>query len=87
MPASCTESPMSQNSTPLVLARHLGIDPEAALRGTNQKFERRFAAVERALAKRGKSPAQATLAEMDGFWNEAKLAEKKREGTEQEGSC
>jgi ATP diphosphatase len=69
------------------LARHLGIDPEAALRGTNQKFERRFAAVERALAKRGKSPAQATLAEMDGFWNEAKLAEKKREGTEQEGSC
>jgi ATP diphosphatase len=54
------------------LARHLGIDPEAALRGTNQKFERRFAAVEHALAERGKSPAQATLAEMDGLWNEAK---------------
>jgi ATP diphosphatase len=54
------------------LARHLDIDPEAALRGTNQKFERRFAAVEHALAERGKSPTQATLAEMDGLWNEAK---------------
>jgi ATP diphosphatase len=57
------------------LARHLGIDPEAALRGTNQKFERRFAAVEHALAERGKSPAQASLAEMDGLWNEAKARE------------
>jgi nucleoside triphosphate diphosphatase len=58
------------------LARHLGADPEAALRGTNQKFERRFAAVEHALAERGKSPAQATLAEMDGLWNEAKAGER-----------
>jgi ATP diphosphatase len=58
------------------LARHLGIDPEAALRGTNQKFERRFAAVEHALAERGKSPAQATLAEMDALWNEAKAGER-----------
>src|SRR5262249_59759091 len=38
------------------LARHLDIDPEAALRGTNLKFARRFAAIERALAARGKSP-------------------------------
>jgi nucleoside triphosphate diphosphatase len=59
------------------LARHLDIDPEAALRGTNQKFERRFAAVEHALAERGKSPAQATLAEMDGLWNAAKRLEAK----------
>jgi nucleoside triphosphate diphosphatase len=58
------------------LARHLGADPEAALRGTNQKFERRFAAVEHALAERGKSPVQATLAEMDGLWNEAKAGER-----------
>jgi len=58
------------------LARHLGIDPEAALRGTNQKFERRFAAVEHALAERGKSPVQASLAEMDELWNEAKARER-----------
>jgi nucleoside triphosphate diphosphatase len=58
------------------LARHLGIDPEAALRGTNQKFERRFAAIEHALAERGKSPAQASLAEMDGLWNQAKARER-----------
>jgi nucleoside triphosphate diphosphatase len=57
------------------LARHLGIDPEAALRGTNHKFERRFAAIEHALAERGKSPGQASLAEMDGLWNEAKARE------------
>src|SRR5207244_10882136 len=35
------------------LARHLDVDPEATLRATNTKFERRFAAVERALAERG----------------------------------
>ena len=58
------------------LARHLGIDPESALRGTIQKFERRFAAIERGLAEHGKSPRQATLAEMDGLWNEAKAAER-----------
>jgi ATP diphosphatase len=54
------------------LGRHLDIDPEAALRSTNHKFERRFAAIERALTARGKSPAQATLAEMDALWDEAK---------------
>jgi ATP diphosphatase len=59
------------------LARHLDADPEATLRGTNQKFERRFAAIERALAIRGKSPADATLAEMDALWNAAKAAEAK----------
>ncbi len=58
------------------LARHLDSDPEAALRAANQKFERRFAAIERALAKRGKSPEQSTLAEMDALWDAAKAAEK-----------
>jgi ATP diphosphatase len=58
------------------LARHLDADPEATLRATNQKFERRFASIERALAARGKTPAQSTLAEMDALWDEAKAAEK-----------
>lgn len=58
------------------LARHLDVDPEATLRATNRKFERRFAAIERALAQRGKTPQQATLEEMDGLWNEAKAAER-----------
>jgi nucleoside triphosphate diphosphatase len=58
------------------LARHLDIDPEAALRSTNHKFERRFAAIERALGERGKSPEQSTLAEMDALWDAAKAAEK-----------
>jgi ATP diphosphatase len=57
------------------LARHLRADPEAVLRRTNQKFERRFAAIERALAARGKAPKDATLAEMDALWDEAKKAE------------
>jgi nucleoside triphosphate diphosphatase len=57
------------------LARHLERDPEDALRATNAKFERRFAAIERALAARGKSPADSTLAEMDALWNDVKAAE------------
>jgi ATP diphosphatase len=57
------------------LARHLDKDPEAALRGTNAKFERRFAVIEAALAARGKTPSQATLAEMDALWDEAKAQE------------
>jgi ATP diphosphatase len=58
------------------LARHLDSDPETILRSTNQKFERRFGSIERALALRGKSPAQSTLAEMDALWNAAKAEEK-----------
>jgi len=57
------------------LARHLHADPEALLRQTNQKFERRFAAIEVALAARGKKPQDATLAEMDALWDEAKARE------------
>jgi ATP diphosphatase len=58
------------------LARHLDADPEAALRATNAKFERRFAFIEDALAARGKAPAQSTLEEMDALWDAAKAAEK-----------
>src|ERR1700726_571470 len=57
------------------LARHLRADPEAVLRGTNQKFERRFAAIEQALAADGKKPQDATLAEMDALWDAAKARE------------
>jgi ATP diphosphatase len=60
------------------LARHVGADPEAVLRSTNLKFEQRFAAIEQALAQRGKSPQQASLAEKDALWDEAKAAEKDR---------
>jgi ATP diphosphatase len=58
------------------LTRHLGADPESVLRTTNVKFERRFAAIEKALAARGKRPQDATLAEMDALWDEAKRMEK-----------
>ncbi len=57
------------------LARHLRADPEAVLRQTNRKFERRFAAIERALAGRGKTPAESTLDEMEELWNAAKAQE------------
>ncbi len=58
------------------LARHVGADPELALRGTNAKFERRFAYIERALAAKGRSLDGASLTEMDTLWNEAKDAER-----------
>ncbi len=51
------------------------VDPDAALRGTNAKFERRFASIEARLSRHGKTPAEATLAEMDALWDEAKAAE------------
>lgn len=54
------------------LARHLGADPDSALRATNAKFERRFRAVEAALRAQGKSPSDATLEEMEALWQAAK---------------
>ena len=54
------------------LARHCRIDPEAALRATNDKFERRFRHIERRLAEAGRKPADATLEEMEALWQEAK---------------
>jgi len=54
------------------LARHCKVDPEAALRGTNDKFERRFRFIETRLAEQGRKPADATLEEMETLWQEAK---------------
>ena len=58
------------------LARHLDQDAEGLLRSTNRKFERRFGAVELALARQGRSPTQASLQEMDALWDAAKEAER-----------
>ena len=57
------------------VARHLKIDPEAALRSANHKFTRRFHAIEEKLAEAGRTPAQSNLEEMDRLWDEAKAAE------------
>ena len=54
------------------LARHLELDPEAALARTNLEFRRRFAHIEAALSVRGRKLEEATLEEMDELWNEAK---------------
>lgn len=59
------------------LARHLNVDPEAALRRANAKFRRRFGRIEEKLAAAGKRPEDSTLEEMDAFWNEAKREERK----------
>jgi MazG family protein len=59
------------------VARHLGIDPETAVRGTNAKFTRRFQGIEAALAKDGRTPAESNLAEMNALWNAVKQAEPK----------
>lgn len=54
------------------LARHCKVDPEAALRAANDKFERRFRHIERRLAETDRKPADATLEEMEALWQEAK---------------
>ena len=59
------------------LARHLRVDPEAALRGANAKFERRFAHIELRLGEAGRAPTEATLDEMEALWREAKQRERK----------
>ncbi|CUA86181.1 MazG family protein [Chelatococcus sambhunathii] len=60
------------------LARHLEIDPEAALRGTNTKFERRFRFIEQVVEGQGASMADVSLEDMEDIWQEAKRRE--REG-------
>jgi ATP diphosphatase len=57
------------------LARHVEADPEAVLRATNAKFERRFAFIEAALAADNKTPQDVSLAELDALWDAAKAAE------------
>ena len=58
------------------LARHLNVDPENALRRTNAKFIRRFNGIEDRLAVRGRTPAESSLEEMDGIWNDIRAADK-----------
>jgi len=54
------------------LARHLKVDADQALRRTNLKFIRRFAAIEEALAAAGRTPVEASLDEMEALWQAAK---------------
>ncbi|MDW8131434.1 MAG: nucleoside triphosphate pyrophosphohydrolase [Bryobacterales bacterium] len=54
------------------LARFLGVDPEQALRATNAKFRRRFAWMEAKLREQGRSPAGASLEELEALWQQAK---------------
>lgn len=58
------------------LARHLQVDAEDALRQANAKFERRFRYIEEALKAQGRTPQEASLEEMDAFWDAAKVEEK-----------
>ncbi|MDR7125326.1 nucleoside triphosphate pyrophosphohydrolase [Pseudotabrizicola sp. 4114] len=58
------------------LARHLNVDPEAALRAANAKFTRRFQRIEDWLGEQGRTPAESDLAEMDALWDRAKAEEK-----------
>jgi len=58
------------------LGRHLGIEPEAALRAANAKFIRRFEGVEDRLRALGKTPSDSDLAEMDALWDAVKRDEK-----------
>jgi len=62
------------------LARHLKIDPEAALRAANSKFTRRFGRIEDWLAESARRPEDSDLAEMDALWNRAKAEEKAARG-------
>jgi ATP diphosphatase len=56
------------------LARHLKVDPDQALRRTNAKFIERFGRIEDVLAADGRTPAEASLDEMEKLWQEAKGA-------------
>ena len=58
------------------IARHLKVEPEAALKLTNRKFRRRFGFIEEKLQQRGQSFEAATLDEMEQLWQEAKSSEK-----------
>ena len=58
------------------LARHLDVDPEGALRGTNLKFERRFRRIEDLLAEAGRHAKDASLDELEALWVRAKAEEK-----------
>jgi ATP diphosphatase len=59
------------------LARHLSLDPEAALRRSNAKFVRRFGHIETELTRAGRDPASASLDEMEALWTEAKALDRR----------
>ena len=63
------------------LGRHIGVEPEAALRAANAKFERRFGRVEALLAESGKRPEDSDLAEMDRLWSAVKEEERAQNNT------
>jgi MazG family protein len=63
------------------VARFLKVDPEQALRRTNDKFRRRFGHVESELARRGKAVAESNLEEMEALWQEAKQTDRSNSGT------
>ena len=58
------------------IARHLKVEPEAALKLTNRKFRRRFRHIERGLEARGRALDAATLDEMEELWADAKSSDK-----------
>ncbi len=62
------------------LARHMQVDPEAALRGANAKFTRRFGRIEDWLAEDGRKPADSDLTEMDALWNRVRAEDKANKG-------
>jgi len=57
------------------IARHLGVEPEAALKLTNRKFRRRFRHIERGLKDRGRTLDAASLDEMEELWQQAKAGD------------
>ncbi|MGS0690995.1 nucleoside triphosphate pyrophosphohydrolase [Shewanella sp. 30m-9] len=60
------------------LARHLGVEPEKALRQANHKFERRFRGVEAYAQADGRSMNEHSLTELDGYWDKVKLDERNK---------
>jgi len=66
------------------IARYLSLDPESALRKTNRKFKRRFQWVEEQLRASGRSPQQASMAELESLWRQAKIQLKENERGERE---
>jgi MazG family protein len=57
------------------IARYLAIDPESALKKTNRKFKRRFQWIEEQLRASGRTPAQASMDELESLWQQAKQQE------------
>ena len=56
-------------------AKHIGLEPETALNAANNRFVKRFSYVESCVEESGRDWKDFTLAELDAFWNKAKLIE------------